>query len=157
MRLGAVNFPDLSAFVGTGGMEIAQGRKSQPVGVIVSFQRVFHEKLRHSVRIDGLARSVFRDRHLCRRSVYRAGGGKHEFLDAGIQRGVQKRQCALHVVSKILPGIGGRLADVGVRSEVHHCLDAAQFAAKKNEFGDIPPRVQSLLRETRGRLKDCHK
>ena len=59
MRLGIVNFTNLSALIGTCSIEIAQDCETQPVSAIVRFQGIFEEEFRDAVGIDWPSHGIF--------------------------------------------------------------------------------------------------
>ena len=103
---GIVVFADRAVGGGAGGVEVAQRRVAQAVGVRVVGQRVLDHQLREAVGIDRVLRMVFGDRHLLGNAVGGARAGEHDPLDAGRAHGVQQRERADDVVVVVL----GRLA-----------------------------------------------
>jgi hypothetical protein len=73
MRLGLVIFADLARRVGTCGIEVAQPRRLQPVGVPKVIHHPLTNELGKPVRIDRVQRRILPDWHLGRRAIYRAG------------------------------------------------------------------------------------
>jgi hypothetical protein len=59
VRLGIVKFTNLSAFIGTRSVEIAQRGETQTVSTIVRFQSIFEEEFRDAVGIDRPAHGIF--------------------------------------------------------------------------------------------------
>ena len=136
MSFRIVQFADRATLVGAGGIEIAQADRAQAVSASVRFKRVFEKQFRHSVRINGLAGSVFSDGNPGGNAVDGASGRKYESFHAGIERGVEKSESSFYIVVKIFARILHALADLGIGSEVHDASDAIERARELGSVGD---------------------
>ncbi len=123
VRLGIVVFADGTVRRGTGGVEIAEGGKTQPVGAGQRLKGVFHVQLGLSVGVDRDLRGVLGDGHLLRCAVGRAGRGEDEFFYPGAEHAAQQVQGGGDVVEIVFERVGHALADVGVGREVHDELN----------------------------------
>ena len=126
VALRLMQFADFSAFVRSGGIEVAQAGEAKPVTTIVSFQRVFEKKLGNAIGIHRLPGSVLGDRNAGWFSVNRAGGGKDYFLHSGIDCGVQQGKPAFHVVPEVFSRVRNRFANVSVSREMHDGFHAVE-------------------------------
>src|SRR5580658_6486271 len=96
-----MEFSNLSALVGSGGVEVAQAHVAQSVRPIVSFERILEEKFGSPVGIDRLPRRIFGDRNFFWCSIHRARRGENELSHSGVQRGIQQRESRLRIVLEI--------------------------------------------------------
>jgi 3-oxoacyl-[acyl-carrier-protein] synthase II len=133
VRLGIVVFSDLAIFGCTGGVEVAESRKAEPVGVSERLQRVFNIELGLPVRVDRSLGRRFDDRHLGGFAVGRAGRGEHEFLHIRSLHAAQEMQRRGDVVEIVFERISDAFAHVGVGREMHHELDLL-FAEDLTDF-----------------------
>ena len=101
VTLGLMQFADFSAFVRSGCIEVAQAGEAKPVGTIVSFQRMFEEKLGNAIGIHWLPGRVLGDRNAGWFPVNRTSGGKDYLLHSRIDCGVQQGKPAFHIVAEV--------------------------------------------------------
>src|SRR5579871_4246455 len=132
-----VHFADVSSFVGTGGVEVAQADRAQSVSTAVGFEGIFKKQFRNAVRIDRLPGRVFRDRHFRRYAVDRAGGRENKLLHAGVDGCIQQREPSLDVVAEILARVNDALAYLRVRGKVHYRRNSLQRAGQARLIENI--------------------
>ena len=137
VTLRLMQFADFSAFVGSGGIEVAQAGEAKPVGTIVSFQCVFEKKLGNAIGIHRLPGRVFGDRNAGWFAINRAGGGKDYLLHSGIDCGVQQGKPAFHIVAKVFSRVRDRFAYVGVSREMHDGLHAVEQREQLRLIEDV--------------------
>ncbi len=94
---------NLSAFIGSGGVEVAQAGATNSVGRVIGLQRLFEKEFGNSVGIYRGERTILADGHFGRRAADRARGREDDdtFL-ARLQHRVQKGKAAFQVIAKIL-------------------------------------------------------
>ena len=66
---------------------------------------------------------LFIHRHADGQTIACACRGKHDFVYAALNHGIQQPDSIDHIVSKIFPGFCHRLANIGIGSEVHDRID----------------------------------
>ena len=85
----------------TGGVEIAERHKLQPVQLAVPFEYRLEHQLAFAVRVDWLLRSLLSDRHGVRHAVGGCGGAEDKFFHAGLDGGVEQVDTVGDVVAEI--------------------------------------------------------
>ena len=122
VRLRRMILADVAVGIGAGGVEVAQRRVAEAVGLSVPAQHSLDGQLGLAVRVDRVLGMALGDRNLPWLAVGRAGRGEDQIADADGDHRVQQVDRPRDVVAKVLPRIGHRLAHVGVGGEVDHRL-----------------------------------
>ena len=102
-----------------GGVEVAERGEGQAVDFFIPTEHGLEHELRLAVGVDRALGEGFVERHAVGNAEGRAGGGEDEFFDAGLHGHVEEVDAAGDIVAEVFRGIGHRLADEGVRGEVH--------------------------------------
>ena len=135
MGLGVMVFADRAVLRRSGGIEIAEGRKAESVGVRECLQAVLDVELGLPVGIDGGLREGLHHGQGLGFAVGRAGGGKDEFGNAVIEHGLEEAEGRDEVVLVVFAGLGDRFAHVGEGGEMHDQLDLFLAENFGNRFG----------------------
>ncbi len=135
MGLGVVVFADRAVLRRSGGIEIAEGREAESVGVRECLEAVLDVELGLPVGVDGCLREGLHHGQGLRLAVSRAGRGKDEFGNAVIEHGLEKAEGRDEVVLVVLAGFGDRFAHVGEGCEMHDQLDLFLAENFANRFG----------------------
>ena len=135
MSLGVVVFADRAVLRRSGGIEIAESRKAQSVGVRECLQAVLDVELGLPVGIDRCLREGLHHGQGLGFAVGRAGRGKDEFGNAVIEHGLEEAEGRDEVVLVVFAGFGDRFAHVGEGCEMHDQLDLFLAENFGNRFG----------------------
>lgn len=112
---------DLAAFVGAGGIEVAQdGDAPVRLGTVQVAQHVFDVQLARAVGVGGAEREVFANRHAGRVAVDGGRRAEHDAGDVGALHGLQQAQAAEDVVVVVVERFSNRFADGFEAGEVDH-------------------------------------
>ena len=106
----------------SGGVKIPEANIGQAVLPVIPIKNALEHQLGFAVRIDGLFRLVFSDRHMLRYTKDGAGGGEDEFADAGLNATFEEIDAIGNVVAKILTGIGHAFRHERIGRKVHHSI-----------------------------------
>ena len=116
-----VAFPNLSAFIRTGRVEVAQAGIAQPIRRVVRLQRLFEERFCNPVRIARNSRIFFCDRRRERNAIHGACRGKNkEMFFARVQHCIQHGKPALNIIPVVFARISYGFADEMVGGKIHH-------------------------------------
>lgn len=149
VRFGVVEFADLSAVVGSGGIEVAQAGRPQAVSSVVGFERVFKKQFGGTVGVNWLARRLLRDGNTLGSSVDGARGRKDKMAHTRISGGIEQGEGIGDIVPEIFARVGNGFSDVGVSGEVHDRVDAREDSVEFGLIADIALDELKALREAK--------
>ena len=114
-------------FGGAGSVEITQRDELHPVGAVIAFKHALDEELRPAVRIDGVLRVLFVERHVLRLAVGGAGRREDELPHPGFLERAKQLDALLDVVLVITRRMFDRFANVSQGREVDAGFDGVRL------------------------------